>query len=260
MSADPRTPRFSDLAGKVAVVTGGSRGIGAATCIALGANGAQVAVCGRDREAIEETVRATVDAGGGAVGATADCTRPEDLARLREQVERELGPADVVAAFAGGFAARTPLLEIGLEEWGSVLESNLTSSLLTLQAFAPGMLERGRGAFVLMASNAGRFLDIPLTASYAAAKAGIVMLARHAAKELGAGNVRVNCLAPATTLTERVRSVMDDDMRQAIARMSPLGRLGTPEDSAWAALYLLSEAAEWITGVTLDVAGGRIML
>jgi 3-oxoacyl-[acyl-carrier protein] reductase len=178
----------------------------------------------------------------------------------RAEVERELGPADVVAAFAGGFGARTPLLDSSVEEFRAVVESNLTATFLTLKAFAPGMVERRRGAFVTMASNAGRFLDIPLTASYAAAKAAIVMLTRHAAKELGPDGVRVNCVAPATTLTGRVEGLMDEETRADIAALSPLGRLGTPEDSAWATLYLASDAAAYLTGVTLDVAGGRIML
>jgi 3-oxoacyl-[acyl-carrier protein] reductase len=260
MSADPRTPTFRDLADKVVLVTGGSRGIGAATCAALGANGARVAVAGRDRDAVEHTVSETEAAGGQATGVLGDCTDPRQLAAMRDEIERALGPVDAVAAFAGGFTARTPLLEISLEEWEYVLKSNLTSSLLTLQAFAPAMIDRGGGAFVLMSSNAGRFLDITLTASYAAAKAGVVMLARHAAKELGPANVRVNCVAPATTLTERVSSIMDEETRSRIAAMSPLGRLGAPQDSAWAALYLISDASAWLTGVTLDIAGGRIML
>jgi 3-oxoacyl-[acyl-carrier protein] reductase len=257
---DAATPIFPDLAGRVAVVTGGSRGIGAATCVALGANGARVAVGGRDPDAIARTVEATRAAGGEAIGVAGDCTAPEDLERMRAQVERALGPADIVAAFAGGFPARTPLLEASAAEFRAIVDSNLTATFLTIKAFAPGMVERRRGAIVTMASNAGRFLDIPLTASYAAAKAGIVMLTRHAAKELGPDGVRVNCVAPATTLTGRVEGLMDEDTRAGIAALSPLGRLGAPEDSAWATLYLASDAAAYLTGVTLDVAGGRIML
>ena len=253
---DAVTPIFPDLAGRVAVVTGGSRGIGAATCVALGVNRARVAVGGRDPDAIAETVEATRAAGGEAIGVAGDCTAPDDLERMRAQVERELGPADVVAAFAGGFPARTPLLESSAEEFRAIVDSNLTATFLTIKAFAPGMIERGRGAFVTMASNAGRFLDIPLTASYAAAKAGIVMLTRHAAKELGPDGVRVNCVAPATTLTGRVEGLMDEDTRAGIAALSPLGRLGAPEDSAWATLYLASDAAAYVHGTVLPVDGG----
>lgn len=249
-----------DLTDKVAVVTGGSKGIGAATCVALGHNGAKVAVGGRDPESIAQVVSDTQTAGGTAIGVQADATSPEDTERMRAEVEDNLGPIDVVVAFAGGFRARTPLLEAKLEDFRAVVESNLTATFITLKAFAPGMVERGKGAFVTMASNSGRYLDITLTASYASAKAGIVMLTRHAAKELGPSGVRVNCVAPSTTLTKRVEGVMDDEMRQSVAELAPLKRLGTPEDSAYATLYLASDAASFITGVTLDVAGGRIML
>ena len=262
--AEPRpapVPAYPDLAGKVAVVTGGSKGIGAATCVLLGRNGARVAVHGRDEAAIHAVVARTQEAGAAEAGGfAADCTTPEGVARLREQVEERLGPTDILMAFAGGFGARTPLLETELDEWNAVVESNLTATFLTLKEFAPGMVERGSGSIVTMASNAARFLDIKLTASYAAAKAGIMMLSRHAALELGPQGVRVNCLAPATILTGRVERVMDEERRASVAALSPLGRLGEPDDPALAALFLASESARWITGVTLDVAGGRIMM
>jgi 3-oxoacyl-[acyl-carrier protein] reductase len=254
-------PTYPDLAGKVAVVTGGSKGIGAASSVLLGHNGARVAVCGRDRETIHRVTSQTREAGAAdAVGLAADLTTPDGVKALRADVEDKLGPAQIVLAFAGGFGARTPLLETELDEWNAVVESNLTSTFLTLRGFAPGMVERGSGSIVTMASNAARFLDIQLTASYAAAKAGIVMLSRHAALELGPHGVRVNVLAPATILTERVKGVLDEERRASIAEMSPLGTIGAPEDPALAALFLASDSARWMTGVTVDVAGGRIMM
>ena len=253
-------PTYPDLAGKVAVVTGGSKGIGAATAVLLGHNGARVAVCGRDRETIERVTAETRDAGAAeAVGIAADLTTPDGVARLRAEVEDGLGPTEIVMAFAGGFGARTPLLESELEEWNRIIESNLTSTFLTLREFAPGMVERGSGSIVTMASNAARFLDIQLTASYAAAKAGIAMLSRHAALEL-APHVRVNVLAPATILSERVKRNMPEERLTEIAAMSPLGTIGVPDDPAMAALFLASDSARWMTGVTIDVAGGRIMM
>jgi 3-oxoacyl-[acyl-carrier protein] reductase len=254
-------PTYPDLAGKVAVVTGGSKGIGAAASVLLGHNGARVAVCGRDPETIDRITSQTREAGAAdAVGLAADLTTPEGVKALRADVEDKLGAAQILLAFAGGFGARTPLLETELDEWNAVVESNLTSTFLTLREFAPGMVERGSGSIVTMASNAARFLDIQLTASYAAAKAGIVMLSRHAALELGPHGVRVNVLAPATILTERVKGVLDEERRASIAEMSPLGTIGAPEDPALAALFLASESARWMTGVTVDVAGGRIMM
>lgn len=253
-------PTYPDLAGKVAVVTGGSKGIGAATCVLLGHNGARVAVCGRDPETLERVTAETKEAGAAdAVGIAVDLATPDGVAKLRAEAEERLGPAEILMAFAGGFGARTPLLETELDEWNGIVESNLTSTFLTLREFGAGMVEREAGSIVTMASNAARFLDIKLTASYAAAKAGIAMLSRHAALEL-APHVRVNVLAPATILSERVKRNMPEEALERIAAMAPLGTIGVPEDPAMAALFLASDSARWLTGVTLDVAGGRIMI
>jgi len=253
-------PTFPDLTGKVAVVTGGSKGIGAATCRMLAGNGAKVAVNGRDPAGIDGVVAGLLESGAAAIGVSADCTRFAEIERMREQVERELGPTDVLIAFAGGFATFSAVHETSEEEWHAVVESNLTATFLTIKSFLPGMIERRRGAIVTMASNAGRFLDMKLTASYAAAKAGIVMLTRHVALEVAQYGVRVNCVAPATVRSERVDRIMSPQRQAEVAQMSPLGRMGLPDDVAAATLFLASESASWMTGVTVDVAGGRIMM
>jgi 3-oxoacyl-[acyl-carrier protein] reductase len=103
-------------------------------------------------------------------------------------------------------------------------------------------------------------LDVPLTASYAAAKAGVMVFTRHMAKEVGPHGIRANCVAPATTLTERTSRILSQERRAELAGLAPLGRLGVPDDTALATLFLASSSAAWLTGVTLDVAGGRIML
>src|SRR5215211_1592788 len=222
-------PTFPDLAGKVAVVTGGSGGIGAATCRLLAANGANVVVNGRNESAIAAMVAGIRGQGGQAI------------------------------AFAGGSKARPgPTAEIPEDDWRSSVDSNLTATFLTIKSFLPGMIERGGGSIVTMASSAARFpTDAP--APYAAAKAGVVMLTRQIASEVGEHGVRVNCLAPHTILTERIRSLMPEDRHRQIAAEIPLGRLGTPEDVGLAALFLASDASSWITGITLDVSGGRTM-
>ena len=254
-------PRFPDLAGKVALITGGSKGIGATTARALAANEAKVAVNGREPEAIEMLVDELRASGGEAIGISADASRWSEVERMREQTEAELGPIDILAPFAGGFGAYTPVQEISEEEWHQVIDHNLTATFLAIKSVLPGMIERGSGTIVTMASNAGRHLDATLTASYAASKAGIVQLTRHVAREVGEHGIRVNCVAPGTTTTERIERILTDEGRAEIAAKSPLGRIGRPEECAYATLFLASEeAAGYLTGTTLDISGGRIML
>src|ERR687890_1144607 len=253
-------PVYPDLAGKVVVVTGGSGGIGAVTCRLFAANGAKVAVNGRDPARIQAVVDAIRAAGGQAVGVAADCTDPAAVQRLRQEVEQQLGPAEVLAAFVGGGRARRgPVVEVPVEDWHSTVDGTLTATFLTLKGFLPGMIQRGRGVVLTMASSAARLPGLGAPAPYVAAKVGVVMLTREVAGEVGRHGVRVNCLAPHTILTEQIQQRAPEEWREQMAAAIPLGRLGTPEDVARAALFLTSDSAAWITGVTLDVAGGYVM-
>jgi 3-oxoacyl-[acyl-carrier protein] reductase len=224
----------------------------------LADNGVRVAVNGRDEAAIEGVVRAIRDAGGEAIAASADCTNGEALARACDAVKRELGDVDIVAAFAGGGGEPVPFLQMSEEKWRSAVDANLTATFLTLRTFAPGMVERRRGTIVTMSSSAGR---LPGLASppYAASKAGIVMLTGHLARELAPMGVRVNCVAPSAIMNDRLAKLPADRLRE-IAAGFPLGRLGVPEDVALATLYLVSDSSSWVTGVTLDISGGRIIV
>ena len=248
------------LAGKVALVTGGSKGIGAETCRALAANGARVVVNGRDRAAIDAVVADCAERGAEAVGVVADVTTRAGLEQLRRETEERFGAVELLVPFAGGFAAFTPIAEITDEEWDEVIAWNLTSTFRAVQVFLPPMVERGAGAIVTMASNGARLLDKQLTASYVAAKAGVVQFTRHVAREVGPHGVRINCVAPATTTSERIERIMDDEAQARTAALSPLGRMGVPDDVAQATIFLLSSSASYLTGVTLDIAGGRVML
>jgi 3-oxoacyl-[acyl-carrier protein] reductase len=260
MPVQDKLPRYPDLAGQVAVVTGGSGGIGAATCRLLAANGAKVVVNGRDQAKIDDVVGSIHLDGGAAVGVAADCTDPAAVQRLRQQAEQAFGPADIVAAFAGGGQARPgPVAEVAEEDWQSALDGSLTATFLTLKSFVPGMQERGRGAILTMASSAARLPGLGAPAPYVAAKAGVIALTRQVAGEAGRHGVRVNCLAPHTVLTERTARMIPVQRQQQLQAAVPLGRLGTPEDVAAAAVFLVSESASWLTGVTLDVAGGYVM-
>ena len=249
---------YSDLRGRIAYVTGGSSGIGAGTSRALAAAGVRVGVGGRSEAAIDGVVRAIREAGGEAVAAPADCTSASALAAARDQVQRALGPVDVLVAFAGGGGEPAPSLAMDEAKWRAVVDGNLTATFLTIQAFAPAMVDRRRGAIVTMASSAGRLPGLA-SAPYAAAKAAVVMLTGHLAKELGPQGVRVNCVAPSAVMNQRLARVPEEKLRE-IAAGFPLGRIGQPDDVAAATLYLASDASSWITGVTLDISGGRVIV
>lgn len=252
-------PIYPDLAGKVAVVTGGSRGLGAETCRLLAANGVKVAVNGRDEAAIEAVLESIRSKGGQAIGVPADVTSTAGLERVRRQVEEELGQVDVLAAFAGGSGEPIPTEQIPDDQWDFVVQANLTATFLTVKCFLPGMIERRRGSILTMASSAARLPSMS-SAAYAAAKAGVVMFSRHVANEVGKHGVRINCLAPSAILTERMQRLMPEDQQRQVAAAFPLGRMGQPADVAQAAVFLASDSSSWLTGVTLDVAGGRIIV
>jgi len=140
----------------------------------------------------------------------------------------------------------------------STIDANLTATFLTLKSFLPGMSDRRRGSIITMASLAAR-LPTPASAAYAAAKAGVIMLSRQVADEVGKYGVRVNCVSPSTILTEQIEQYLSPERQQQMTAQHPLGRLGRPEDVALTTLFLASESSGWLTGLTVDVAGGRIM-
>lgn len=251
---------YPDLAGRTAIITGGSKGIGLATARQLAANQVNVVIVARTGADVERVVAQLRAEGAKAHGYAVDCTDSAALEAMVADVTQTVGPPGILMAFAGGFTRTTGVLDITEAEWRHVIDSNLTSTFLTVRAVLRGMVERRRGAIVTMASNAGRLLDIPLTASYAAAKAGIIQFTRHVAIEVGPSNVRCNVVAPATTLTERVAATLSAEAIDHVTRSAPMRRIGRPEDSAAAAVFLASDAASWLTGITIDVAGGRIMI
>jgi len=253
-------PVFGDLRGKVAVVTGGSRGIGAATCLALARNGVRLAINGRDVAALQASLAAVQALGVEAIAIPADCSDLTQVERMRDAVHAHFGAPDFVLAFAGGGTGKpVPVQDISEEDWRSSIDNNLTSTFFTIKCFLPGMLARGSGGILTMASAGGRMAS-GAPAGYGAAKAGVIMLTRHLAQETGPGGLRVNCISPSAVMTERTEATLPPERRAQMLRAFPLGRLGTPDDIAMASLFLLSDASSWITGIVLDVAGGRVMM
>ena len=253
-------PTFPDLAGKVAVITGGSGEIGAQTARFFAANGMKVAVSGRDKDTLQVVVDDIRAEGGEIIAAPADCLDSVELDNLVETVERQLGPVSVLCAYAGGDPGPKPLHEVSEAEWRSTIDGNLTTTFLTVKAFLPGMLERKSGSIITMSSAAGR-LPGWSAYGYATAKAGILMLTRRIAQDVGKFGVRVNALAPSAILTEKQKAKFPEAVRNKVVEDHfVIPRWGTPTDCAHAALFLASEASSWVTGTTTDIAGGKVMI
>jgi 3-oxoacyl-[acyl-carrier protein] reductase len=251
---------MDELKGEIALVTGSSRGIGAAIATLFAQEGAAVVVHGRDADAVASVAGHIERAGGQAFLAVADLTRYEEIEAMREAVEQRLGPVSVLVANAGGNPVRPgPVEEIPEDGWRASLDANLTATFLTVKTFLPGMKERQRGAIVTMSSAAARRPTAMSPAAYAAAKAGIEVLTQEIAAQAGPSGVRANCLAPETILTERNRAEIPPAVQEQLRAAHPIRRLGTPEDVAQAALFLASARSSWVSGITVDVAGGAVL-
>jgi 3-oxoacyl-[acyl-carrier protein] reductase len=166
-----------------------------------------------------------------------------------------VGTIDILVTLAGGDGSPTPTASLDPDRWRGVIETDLTSVFLAVHGVLPGMLERGGGRIVTVASSAGR-RPSQANAAYAAAKAGVIMLTEHIAKEYAASGVRANCVAPAIIETAKLRERMSPSQLEAIGAHVPLGRVGQPSDVAEAVAFFATDQSSWITGTVLDVSGG----
>ena len=249
------------LADKVALVTGSSRGIGAAIAKLFAHEGAKVVVHGRDEGALAAVHGEIERAGGRVMQVTGDVTRLSDIESMRERIENDFGPIDILVANAGAsLTPPGPFEEITEEGWQASVNANLTATFLTIKGFLPGMKARRAGNIITMSSAAARRAHPQSPVPYAAAKAGLQMLTQHLAAQVGSHGIRVNCIAPETILTERNERQIPDAQKQSLVDIHPIKRLGTPDDVARAALFLASSESAWITGVILDVTGGAVMV
>lgn len=249
------------LQDQVALVTGSSRGIGAAIAVRFARAGAHVVVHGRDAQAVD-AVRHQIEAEGGrATAVIADLTDAAQVERMRSEIEGRAGPVDVLVANAGGNPVPPgPIEEITEEAWRASIDQNLTATFLTIRSVLPAMKARGRGCIITMSSAAARRPHPGSPVAYAAAKAGIELLTKDLAAQAGPFGVRVACVAPETILTERNQQQIPAALQETLVMTHPIRRLGTPEDVAEAALFLASDDASWISGIVLDVAGGAVLV
>jgi 2-dehydro-3-deoxy-L-rhamnonate dehydrogenase (NAD+) len=231
-----------DFQGRVALITGGASGIGAATAVRLRDGGAEVAVF--DREHVE-----------GYVSLTGDIASSADVNDAVAQIERELGRIDVLVNSAGvpGESIRTT--EVSDEEWQRVLSINTNGSFYMCRAVLPGMIERGYGRIVLVASIAGKEGN-PMAAAYSASKAAVIAMTKAIGKDVAGSGVLVNCIAPAVIETPILRGLSQHHIDYMVERI-PLGRMGRADEVAALACFLASEELSFSTGATYDISGGR---
>lgn len=252
---------YLEMTGKVALVTGGSSGIGAATARALADLGAEVAIGFHHNESGAEQVRQGIaGAGGRAITVQADVRRAGEIRAMVDRVSRDLGPIDILINNAGSLVKRLPIRDLTEEWWDDIMDLNLKSAVLCSQAAAPSMIERHKGAIVNVVSIAGRNGGGPGAGPYASAKGGLIAFTKSLAKEMAPHGVRVNAVSPGVIDTPFHEVFSTPEMIANFVKGIPLGRVGTSEECAMAIAFLASDAAGYVVGETLEVNGGQLML
>jgi NAD(P)-dependent dehydrogenase (short-subunit alcohol dehydrogenase family) len=246
------------LDGKIALITGGARGLGRTMAVALAQAGASIALAGRSKDTCQHAADEVASATGRTVRAFAvDVTKIDDIEQLATDVERELGPVDILVNNAG-INIRGPIQQLTEDDWEAVLDTNLTGPLLCARAFGPRMVSRGWGRVINLGSVLG-VIALPGRAPYASSKAGIINLTRVLALEWAGTGVTANAICPGAFATEMNRSLLEDPVKyKEFVAQIPMGRWGELEELTGAVVFLASDASSYVTGTPLFVDGGWI--
>jgi len=247
-----------------AIVTGAGRGMGLAIAKGLYQEGARVALVDIDEKGVTEAAQRLDSQYGRVVGKKVDVTRRAEVLDLVRKIKEVWGSVDILVNNAGG-ALNTPyaLGEIEEKDWDLVVDVNLKGTFLCCQSIIPEMAKQGRGAIVNVSALAGHWRASLAGVQYTAAKAGVEGLTRQLAYDWGKSGIRVNAVAPTVTLTgERVQGLWEaksEEEKRKVLSAIPMGRLGTPEEVASVVVFLASDESSYVTGITLDVNGGRYL-
>jgi len=251
-------PRLFDLAGKVAIVTGSSRGIGLAIAAALAEHGAKVVISSRKPDACDEVAQAinAQHGDGRAIAIAANISSKDDLQNLVDETRKAFGRIDVLVCNAASNPYYGPMAGISDDQFRKILENNVIANHWLIAMVAPEMLEREEGSIIIV-SSIGGLTSSTMIGAYNISKAADFQLARNLAAEFGPKGVRVNCIAPGLVKTDFARALWENpDTLKAVTRSTPLRRIGEPHEIAGAAVYLASPASTFMTGQAMIVDGG----
>jgi NAD(P)-dependent dehydrogenase (short-subunit alcohol dehydrogenase family) len=251
-------PRLFDLSGKVAIVTGSSRGIGLAIAAAMAEHGCKVTISSRKQDACDEVAHAinAQHGDGRAIAVAANISSKDDLQNLVDETRKAFGRIDVLVCNAASNPYYGPMAGISDEQFRKILENNVIANHWLIAMVAPEMLERGDGSIIIV-SSIGGLTSSTMIGAYNISKAADFQLARNLAAEFGPKGVRVNCIAPGLVKTDFARALWEDpDTLKAVTRSTPLRRIGEPHEIAGAAVYLASPASTFMTGQAMIVDGG----
>jgi 3-oxoacyl-[acyl-carrier protein] reductase len=251
------TDRFSD---KVAIVTGAGRGMGKATAVTLARDGAAVVVNDVRPELAEAVVKEITSAGGKALAFVADVSKEAEVQAMVDAAVEQFGTVDILVNNAGILRSTTPVETIPLQEWELMMTININGVFLCTKAVLPIMKAKRSGKIVNVSSSAGRSTSTFGGAHYTTSKAAILGLSRHTAREAAPYNININAVAPGRMDTEMVRELATPEHMERERQNIPLRRLGTAQDEANLVAFLCSEESSYITGATIDINGGDLII